>query len=76
VARTAAAAGEGWARLTGTQPPFTVKAIRGSLMPVRDDGSKARALRFEPRIRLTEGMEHVAAWLREEGAAYLRPARE
>lgn len=75
-ARIAAAAWEGWARLTGTQPPFTVEAIRGSLMSVRYDGSKARALGFEPRVRLSEGMERVAAWLRAEGGACLRPAQE
>jgi nucleoside-diphosphate-sugar epimerase len=67
VARTAAAACESWAHLTGTQPPFTVEAIRGVLMSARYDGTKARALGFEPRVGLADGMERVAAWLRAEG---------
>jgi hypothetical protein len=58
--------------LTGTQPPFTVEAIRGMLMQVRYDGSKTTALGFAPKVALAEGMDRVGGWLSAEGASYLR----
>jgi dihydroflavonol-4-reductase len=61
----AAAASELLARLTGAQPVFTVEAVRGTLMHANYRGDKARALGFEPKIKLAEGMERVAAWLRQ-----------
>lgn len=74
-ALAAASVWEVWARLTRTQPPFTVEAIRGAVMQVRYDGGKARALGFAPKVGLAEGMERIAAWLSHEGEAYLRPVR-
>jgi nucleoside-diphosphate-sugar epimerase len=64
-----AAAMEAWARLRGTAPAFSPRAItfverRGTVAT-----NRIRKLGWEPRVPLEEGMRRVEAWLRAEGLA-------
>lgn len=71
VAVTAARVMELVARMTGGAPRFRVEPVRGTMMQVRYDASKAFALGFSPRVGLEEGMRRVAEWLARGGGELL-----
>lgn len=64
LAMTMAAMAEGFARLTGSTPPFTRTGVRGTGNR-RDSYSTVKArqqLGFQPKTSITEGLRQIEAW--------------